>query len=175
MNPAASPKPFEFTISRVLDAPRDLVWKAWTEPERLMQWWSPKGFTTVSCKVDLRVGGTFHYGLRTPDGQDMWGKFIYREIVPPERLVHIVHFSDARGGVTRHPMHATWPLKTLSTITFEAQGKKTLLSVRWVPFEATDEEIRTFTEGRESMKMGWGGTIDQLEAYLAAAVGEKGR
>jgi len=174
MNQAASPKPFEFVITRVLDAPRDLVWKAWTEPDRLMQWWSPKGFTTESCKVDLRVGGTFHYALRMPDGQDMWGKFVYREIVKPERLVYIVHFSDAKGGVTRHPMAPTWPLKTLSTTTFEARGKETLLTVRAVPFEATDEERRTFEKGRESMKMGWGGTIDQLEAYLAQAR-EKGR
>jgi len=89
--------------------------------------------------------------------------------------VHIVHFSDPEGGVTRHPMNAEWPLKTLSTITLEAQGDKTLLIVRWVPFEATDEEIRAFEEGKESMKAGWGGTIDQLEAYLATAVGEVGK
>jgi uncharacterized protein YndB with AHSA1/START domain len=175
MNSAASPKPFEFVTTRVLNAPRELVWKAWTDPEHLMRWFSPKGFTNISSKVDLRVGGTFHYGLRMPDGGEMWGRFVYREIVPPERLVHIVHFSDAKGGVTRHPMSATWPLKTLSTITLEAQGNKTLLTVRWVPFEATDEEIRTFTEGRESMKAGWGGTIDQLEAHLAEAGGEKGK
>lgn len=175
MNPAASPEPFEFVITRVLDAPRELVWKAWTEPERLMQWFSPKGFENVASKVDLRVGGTFHYGLRMPDGGEMWGRFVYREIVPPERLVHIVHFSDREGGVTRHPMSATWPLQILSTITLEAQGDKTLLTVHWVPFEATDEEIRAFDEGKESMKAGWGGTIDQLEAYLAEAVGEAGR
>ncbi len=175
MNPAASPEPFKFSISRVLDAPREAVWKAWTEPDRLMRWFSPKGFTNISSKLDLRVGGTYHYGLRMPDGGEMWGRFIYREIVPPERLVHIVHFSDPEGGVTRHPMNAEWPLKTLSTITLEAQGDKTLLIVRWVPFEATDEEIRAFEEGKESMKAGWGGTIDQLEAYLATAVGEVGK
>jgi len=166
---AAHPAPSEFSISRVLDAPRELVWKAWTEPERLMQWFSPKGFTNLSSKVDLRVGGTYHYGLRMPDGGEMWGKFIYREIVPPERLVHIVHFSDPEGGVTRHPLSATWPLKWLSTITLEAQGDKTLLTVRAVPYEATEEENRTFEEGRESMKAGWGGTLDQLEGYLAEA------
>jgi len=166
---AAHPAPSEFSISRVLDAPRELVWKAWTEPERLMQWFSPKGFTNLSSKVDLRVGGTYHYGLRMPDGGEMWGKFVYREIVPPERLVHIIHFSDPEGGVARHPMSPTWPLKWLSTITLEAQGDKTLLTVRAVPYEATEEENRTFEEGRESMKAGWGGTLDQLEGYLAEA------
>jgi uncharacterized protein YndB with AHSA1/START domain len=175
MKPAPSPEPFEFVTTRVLNAPRELVWKAWTEPERLMRWFSPKGFTNISSKLDLRVGGTYHYGLRMPDGGEMWGKFIYREIVPPERLVHIVHFSDAKGGMTRHPMAPTWPLKMLSTITLEVQGNKTLLTVRSAAFEATDEEVRTFEQGRESMKMGWGGTIDQLEAYLAEAVGEKGK
>lgn len=175
MNQTAKPAPFEFTTSRVLDAPRDLVWKAWTDPERMKQWWGPKGFTVHHAAMDLRPGGAFHYGMKSPDGHDVWGKFIYREIVPPERLVCIVHFSDAKGGVTRHPMSPSWPLKTLSTTTFEAQGRKTLLTVRWVPFEATDEERATFEAGRDSMKQGWGGTIDQLEAYLAKAVKEKGR
>lgn len=94
----------EFVITRTFDAPRDLVWKAHTEPERLKQWWGPKGFTMLSCKVDLRPGGLFHYGMRSPDGQVMWGKFIYREIVKPERLVFIVSFSDEKGGTTRHPL-----------------------------------------------------------------------
>ena len=164
--------PFEFVITRTLDAPRDLVWKAWTEPDRLTRWFSPKGFTNLTSRVDLRVGGTFHYGLRMPDGGEMWGKFNYREVVPPERLVYVMHFSDAEGGVTRHPMAPTWPLKTLCTTTLEAQGDKTLLTVRAVPFEATEEEIRTFEAGRDSMKGGWGGTFDQLEAYLAEAMGE---
>jgi uncharacterized protein YndB with AHSA1/START domain len=174
MNTAES-APFEFVISRTVDAPREVVWKAWTEPERLMKWFSPKGFANVASQVDLRVGGSFHYGLRTPDGGEIWGKFIYREIVPPERLVFIVHFSDPEGGVTRHPMSLTWPLKTLSTVTLEARGDQTLLTVRAVPFEATDEETRTFEEGRESMKGGWGGTLDQLEAYLAEAIRETGK
>jgi uncharacterized protein YndB with AHSA1/START domain len=172
---AAKAAPFEFSITRVLDAPREAVWKAWTEPERLMKWFSPKGFTNVSSTLELRVGGTFHYHLRMPDGGDMWGRFVYREVVAPERLVYIVHFSDARGGVVRHPLAPTWPLKMLTATTLEAQGKKTRLTVRASAFEATDEEVRTFEEGRESMKAGWGGTIDQLEAYLAEAVKEAGK
>ncbi len=75
-------------ITRVFDAPRDLVFKAWTEPERLMRWWGPKGFTTPFCKVDLRPGGVFHYCLRSPEGRDVWGKGVYREIVEPERIIY---------------------------------------------------------------------------------------
>jgi uncharacterized protein YndB with AHSA1/START domain len=71
-----------FTITRVVDAPRNRVWKAWTDAKALKKWWGPKGFEVVSTKVDLKPGGIFHYLLRSPNGQDMWGKFIYREIVP---------------------------------------------------------------------------------------------
>ena len=85
---------FEFVISRVFDAPRDLVWKAWTEPERLLKWWGPRDFEILSAKVDLRVGGIFLYHLRSPDGLEIWGKFVYREISPPEKLVYINSFSD---------------------------------------------------------------------------------
>jgi len=74
---------FEFVISRVFDAPRDLVWKAWTEPERLLKWWGPRDFEILSADVDLRIGGIFLYHLRSPDGLEIWGKFVYREISPP--------------------------------------------------------------------------------------------
>jgi uncharacterized protein YndB with AHSA1/START domain len=157
-----------FVISRVFDAPRDRVWKAWTEVERLKQWWGPKGFAVTHCKLDLRPGGIMHYGLRMPDGNEMWGRFVYREIVKPERLVFVNSFSDPEGGVTRHPGHASWPLEMLSTVTFEAQGGKTQVTVQWALFDtATDLERKTFDEGRESMKMGWTGTMDQFAAYLA--------
>ena len=64
----------EFVISRVLDAPRDLVWKCFTDPEHMKQWWGPKGVKIVKSEMDLRVGGTYHYGMQTPDGSVMWGK-----------------------------------------------------------------------------------------------------
>ena len=161
-------KPFE--ITRVFDAPRDKVWKAWTETERLKQWWGPKGFKVHTCKVDLRPGGVFLYGMTAPDGKDMWGKFTYREIVPPERMVLINSFSDEAGGVTRHPMAPTWPLEMLSTFTFEDEpGGKTKVTIRWSPHNASEEERKTFEAGRDSMRQGWGGTMDQLAAYLAKA------
>jgi uncharacterized protein YndB with AHSA1/START domain len=159
----------EFVISRVFDAPRDLVWKAHTEPVRLMQWWGPKGFTMLSAKVDLRPGGIFHYGMRSPQGQEIWGKFVYREIAAPERLVFVVSFSDAEGNITRHPFHATWPLETLSTLTFTEHDGKTTLTVHWIPINETDEERKTFEDGRDSMRQGWKGTMDQLAGYLVKA------
>jgi uncharacterized protein YndB with AHSA1/START domain len=158
-------KPFE--ISRVVDAPRDRVWQAWTEAERLKKWWGPKAFTVSHLKVDLRPRGITHYCLRTPDGHDMWGKFVYREIVKPEKLVWLNSFSDEKGGTTVHPMSPTWPREMLTTVTFEAQGGKTKVTVQWLPVDrSTDLERRTFEEGRDSMKMGWTGTFEQFADYL---------
>jgi uncharacterized protein YndB with AHSA1/START domain len=153
-----------FVISRVYDAPRDRVWKAWTEAERLKKWWGPAGFKVHTCKVDLRPGGFFHYGMTAPDGSDMWGKMAYREIEAPKKLVFINSFSDPKGGVTRHPWHQAWPLELLSTITFDEQGPgKTKVTVHWVPAGGSSElECKTFDEGRDSMKQGWGGTLEQL-------------
>src|SRR6266545_2230370 len=105
----------DFVISRVFDAPRDLVWKAFTEPERMQEWWGPKGFKVIASKMDLRPGGTYHYGMKAPDGSRMWGKFVYREIVRPERIVFVNFFSDESGNITRHPMSPTWPREMLST------------------------------------------------------------
>jgi uncharacterized protein YndB with AHSA1/START domain len=159
----------DFVISRVFDAPRDLVWRANTEREHLMHWWGPKGFTMTTCKIDLRPGGMFHYCLRSPDGHEMWGKLTYREIVAPERLVFVVSFSNEKGGITRHPMSPTWPLEMLSTSTFAEQGSETTVTIRWHPINATDEERKTFDEGHEGMKQGFTGSFDQLAAHLAKA------
>ena len=78
----ATTKSADFVISRELDAPRELVWKCFTDPERMKHWWGPKGFTVIASKIDLRVGGTYHYGMKAPNGAPMWGKFTFREIVP---------------------------------------------------------------------------------------------
>ena len=156
-----------FLIGRELDAPRERVWQAWTEPERLQQWFSPKGFSVIAAKLDLRAGGTYHYGMRMADGKEIWGKWLIREVKGPERLVFINTFSDPKGGLTRHPFAPDWPAKMLSTITFEEQGRGTKLTIRWAPIEASEAEIKTFDGGRASMTQGWGGTFEQLTAYLA--------
>ena len=168
-SPGAQPAGREFVITRVFDAPRELVWKAFTESERLKHWWGPKGFIVRHCAVDLRLGGVFHYCLLSPDGQEMWGKFVYREIIAPERLTVIVSFSDEQGGVTRHPWNQDWPLETLSSITFTEHEGGTQVTVHWIPHNATELERKAFEAGRESMRQGWTGTFDQLAGYLAGA------
>jgi len=160
----------DFVISRIFDAPRELLWECFTEPERMRQWWGPKGCSVVAAKMDRRPGGTYHYSMRVPNGQVMWGKFVYREIKAPERLVWVNSFSDEAGGITRHPLSATWPLEMLTTVTFENEpGGKTKVTIRWSPLNASDEERATFDAGHASMQQGWSGTFEQLAAYLASA------
>lgn len=158
-----------FVISREFDAPRERVWQAWTEPERLQQWFSPKGFTVIAAKLDLRPGGTYHYGMRMVDGKEIWGKWLVREVKAPERLVFVNTFSDPQGGLGRHPFAPDWPAKMLSTITFETKGKGTLLTIQWQPIEASEAELKTFDGGRPSMTQGWTGTLEQLTACLTKA------
>ena len=155
-----------FLISREFDAPRARVWQAWTEVERLREWMSPKGMTVIAAKLDLRAGGSYHYGMRMADGREMWGKWLIREVKRPERLVFVNTFSDPQGGLTRHPFAPDWPAQMLSTITFAEKGKGTLVTVQWQPIEASAAELKTFDTGRASMNQGWTGTFEQLTDYL---------
>ena len=160
----------EFEISRTFDAPRELVWKAWTERDRLVQWFGPKGFTMPVATLDFRPGGVFHYCMRSAGGgQEMWGRFVYREIVPPERIAWVHSFSDETGGLARSPFGGDWPLEMLASVTFAEQGGRTTVTVRWAPLNATEAERKAFDAARESMRGGWTGTFDQLDAYLAKA------
>jgi uncharacterized protein YndB with AHSA1/START domain len=85
-------------ITRIFDAPRALVWKAWTEPQYMMQWWGPKGFTAPVCKIDFRVGGKFLCCMKSPDGQEGWNGGEYHEIVPHEKIVYSLYFADSQGN-----------------------------------------------------------------------------
>jgi uncharacterized protein YndB with AHSA1/START domain len=157
----------EFVISRVFEAPRKQLWQCFTKPEHMRQWWGPKGSTVVASKMDLRVGGTYHGAMRDPAGRVMWAKFVYREIVPPERLVWGHSFSDETGGLTRHPLSPTWPLELLTTVTFEDEPDgKTKLTLRWSPLNATAEEQKTFDASHDGMTQGWNGSFERLAAYL---------
>lgn len=159
----------EFVLTRLFDAPRDLVWRAFTEIEHLRHWWGPAGLTLRVISFDPRPGGMFHYAMRTADGHEMFGRWVFRELQAPERLSFVVAFTDAQADPVRHPMSPTWPLEMLGTATFAAQDGKTLLTNVAVPVNATDLEQRTFEAGFEGMRQGFGGTWNQLAAYLAKA------
>ena len=160
----------EFVISRTFDAPRDLVWKAWTNAEALAKWWGPKGSTIRVIKLDFRPGGVFHYAMAFQPGHEMFGRFVYREIEAPGRLVYVNSFSDADGGITRAPfpqLGDKWPLEVLNILTLTEQDGKTTLTLRGGPINATDEERKTYVSMFDSMRQGFGGSLDQLDAYLA--------
>jgi uncharacterized protein YndB with AHSA1/START domain len=114
----------EFVMERVFDAPRELVFRAYAEPELLAQWWGPKGWTLPVCKIDFRPGGVWHYCMKGPGGEEAWGKAIYREIVAPERIVYTDMFSDAAGNV------AEGMPEMVTTVTFTEHGGRTKLISR---------------------------------------------
>jgi uncharacterized protein YndB with AHSA1/START domain len=92
-------------VTRIFDAPRELVWKAWTDPKYVMQWWGPKGFTAPFCEMDFRVGGKFLFCMRTPDGQEGWNAGEYHEIVPYEKIVSSMYFADSKGNRIEPAQH----------------------------------------------------------------------
>lgn len=156
-----------FVIQRLLNAPRQLMWEVLTQAQHLPHWLGPKGSSMPRSTLDFREGGSFHYCLQAPGGSAMWGMWHLREVEPPHRLALVQNFSDASGGLTRHPMAPTWPRQTWSVTTLEALGDQTLLTIHWEPYEASEEETATFESSFEGMQQGWSGNLDVLQAYLA--------
>lgn len=156
-------------VTRVFDAPRALVFRAWTEAEQLARWWGPKGFSVQVGTLDLRPGGMFHYCQRAPNGAELWGKFVYHEVVAPERLVYTSSFADAEGNTIRSPWSQDWPLEILNILTLAEQDGRTSLTLRGGPINAGPAELAMFEAARGSVQQGLNGTLDQLDALLAEA------
>lgn len=156
-----------FVIRRAYDVPRDFMFRMWTEPKHLAQWWGPKGCVIEDCSNDLQPGGLMHWSMRIPSGELWWGRWLYREVVEPERLVFVSSFSNAERGVTRHPLGPEWPLQLLATITFDERDGGTLVTVHWAPYDASEAERAVFDANHDSMNGGWTGTFDSLSEYLA--------
>ncbi len=155
-----------FAITRTFDAPIELFWDVWTKAEHLSSFFGPPGTTVQVKSLDLKPGGVFLYGMGMP-GMTMWGKWVFREIVKPNRLSYVVSFCNEAGVPTRHPMAPLWPLEVMAVMTMiEANGKTTMESRSW-PINATAEERAVFQAGHASMQMGFGGTFMALDAYLA--------
>jgi uncharacterized protein YndB with AHSA1/START domain len=162
----------EFTLTRTFAAPRERVWRAWTDAESLARWWGPKGCALRVVGLDLRPGGVFHYAMAVQPGQEMFGRFVFREIVAPERLTFVVSFSDAAGGITRAPfpqLQGKWPLEVLNVVTFTEENGATTVTLRGGPINATEEERAIFAGHTDSMRQGFSGTFDQLDEFLQGA------
>lgn len=154
-------------ITRTFNAPRELVFKAFTEKEHLLNWWGPKGWTLDITSIEVRPDGVFHYSQKSQNGIVMWGKFLYREIKAPEKLVYINSFSDEEGNTVRAPFNENWPLEILNTLTFSEHEGKTTLAMVAVPVSPTEEEAKTLEQSQTMVQQGYAGTLDQLANYLS--------
>lgn len=156
--PTQSPR---LVITRIFDVPRELVWKAWTEPERVKLWWSPKGFTTPVCRIDLRVGGKYHYCMLSAEGKEYWGTGTYKEIVPLERIVCTDSFSDAQGNVvaaSTYGMSDDIPIEMTVIVSFEDLNGRTKMTLQHIGMPAA--------EMSETTNQGWNEFFDKLAALL---------
>jgi uncharacterized protein YndB with AHSA1/START domain len=157
MTAIASTKPSaqrEVTLTRTFDATRRMVFKLWTEPEHMAQWWGPKGFTNPVCELDARPGGAIRIHMRAPDGTVYPMSGTFREVVEPERLVFSAIAEDLEGN----PL-----LEALTTVTFAEHGGKTTVTVH-----AKAVGIAPIApQMLDGMQAGWTQSLERLAALLA--------
>jgi len=165
MSKATSMQEPRLKLTRIFDAPRELVFKVWTEPRHVLHWWGPKDFTAPFCTIDLRVGGFFHYCMRSPDGRDFWSKGVFREIVVPEKLVTSMWFSDKDGNFlkpTDYGIGSDFPTEMHDKITFDVhKGNKTKFALH------RDTPISISKRYMEDQ--GWGQSLDKFAGELVRA------
>jgi uncharacterized protein YndB with AHSA1/START domain len=158
-----------FEITRAFKAPRGRVWKAWSEADQLKYWWGPKGCSIEIARFEFRPGGFLHYAMKFADAPTMWGRFNYREIIVPERIVWLNSFSNEKCGIARAPFSEFCPLEIENSVTFTEHAGTTTVSLRAEPFGEVTEERKYFEDLRPSLEQGYGGTFEQLGGYLAKA------
>jgi uncharacterized protein YndB with AHSA1/START domain len=141
----------ELTVTRMIDAPRTMVFRAWTDPAQVARWWGPKGYVTTYSAMDIRPGGAYRLCMRSPEGVDHWKRGVYREIVAPERIVFTFAWEDADG----QPGH-----ELLTTVTFEAFGDRTRLTLHQCQFETV--------ANRDSHIVGWTSCLERFAEYMTA-------
>lgn len=150
----------QLTITRAFQAPKALVFDAFTMPEQLVKWWGPKGFTTTVTQMDVRPGGVWHYCMSSPEWGESWGIATYQEVTPPERLIYTDAFSDA-AGITNPDLPVA-----RSTVEFAARDGRTILTI--VTDYATEDDLRKVLE--MGMIEGMTSQFERLDELLAEAV-----
>jgi uncharacterized protein YndB with AHSA1/START domain len=154
-----------YVLERVFDAPRDLVWKAWTDPKLLPRWYGPN-VETIVHRLDLKPGGLWLVEMKWR-GKSNYQRIEYNEVTLPERLVWLHSNSDANWNVTLSPMMPDWPRVLLTTVTFEEDGGRTKLRLTWIPYEASEAEVVCFTAAIERIGKGWDAGMELLAKLLA--------
>ncbi|MGE4250626.1 MAG: SRPBCC domain-containing protein [Parvibaculaceae bacterium] len=149
MVPRADAPRLELRMSRLFAAPRDVVFGLWTDPDHLIHWWGPKGFPTLACEIDLKVGGAWRIRSRTPDGMTFSSYGVFHEVSPPERLV-FSHSFDFPG----QPLGPS----TLVTARFLEENGKTRLTFHQGLFDTADD--------RDGHEEGWNSAFDLIDDYL---------
>ena len=139
----------DLVVSRLIDAPRELVFQAWTDPEQIARWWGPRGFVTVEHDMDIRPGGAYWFVMRSPEGTDHRKRGVYREIVAPERIAFTFAW-EAADGTLGH--------ETLVTVTFDAVDDKTRLTLRQGAFDSV--------AGRDDHVIGWTSCLERFGDYM---------
>ena len=148
------PSPRELVISRTFDAPREVVFEATTKPEHVRRWWGPRAMEMVDCRIDFRVGGSYRYAVRTPDGMEVAFSGVYEEIDAPARIVHT-------EGYEAMPGH-----DYLATVTYEERDGKTTLTVHLLYQTAEDRDGHIASGMESGMRETWD-RLDELIATLA--------
>ena len=149
-------------ITRIFDAPRELVFRAWTDPERLAQWYAPHGCTIAFRHLDVREGGAFHSVIHTPDGKDCWCRGVYSELVAPERIVYTMAVADADGNLIEPAeagMDPGWQRETTVTVTFAEHDGKTTMTL----YQTVSESLAK----RTGAHPGWLQMFDRLDEQLS--------
>ena len=150
LSTGSAPADRVLVITRVFDAPRNVVFKAWTEREHLAQWFGPRGFELTLCTMDLRPGGSYRFGMHSAEGTDHWLQGVYQEIVEPEKLVCTYAWADANGNATRP--------ETVLELTFAEQDGKTAMTLRQSVFESVT--------ACDMHRQGWNSSLDRFAEYV---------
>lgn len=158
----------ELIIIREINAPKSLVFEAFTQEEHLKHWWGPVGFKLDVLHLDVKVGGKFHYGMKSAEGHEMFGIFNYKEISAPDKIVFTSGFADKDGNLIRAPFSQDFPIEVLNSWSFEEKNGKTTLTLKGNPFNATENELNFYANMHASMNEGFNKTFDELDAYFAA-------
>jgi uncharacterized protein YndB with AHSA1/START domain len=158
-------KPPTYVLERTFDAPRELVWRGWTDPTLLARWYGPN-VETIIHRLDLRPGGLWLLEMRRGGGSS-FQRAEYIEVVPPKRLVWLHSNTDADWHIASNPRMPDWPRVLMTTVTFDEDGARTQMRLTWTPHEASDAELACFAAAIDGLGKGWNAGMELLAKVLA--------